>query len=350
MIKCGNRKQHGNFNTYHVSAADVKACFAGRIVDSTSQNIDLAAREAAEYAAQAPVVEAAPVAAKTARKPTANEASALERMRKSAGTTDEERAYWKRLWAEDETVADGPLDEGNWSEQVPAATKAEDPKPALQHFFGRRGDATEKQVSFIRRLLAERVLDQLPLGWIVELDDRLDHDDLGKKDASIAIGKLLEQPKVVAKATVNTESSTRLDQPMPGAVPADPQATEDGIYRNPTTGEIWKLYITVHGAGVLCAKRATMTFALLGEETVQETTRIPLEKTATDAMSWHRVSFEYKGAAAKHDIKAAWRLTEDEAKRFGAIYGCCVRCHRTLTREDSIERMMGQVCYSKMGF
>lgn len=38
-------------------------------------------------------------------------------------------------------------------------------------------------------------------------------------------------------------------------------------------------------------------------------------------------------------------LTVDEAKAYGKLYGVCCRCGRNLTHEDSIDRMMGPVCY-----
>ena len=38
-------------------------------------------------------------------------------------------------------------------------------------------------------------------------------------------------------------------------------------------------------------------------------------------------------------------MTIEEAKKYGSLYGVCSRCGRGLTHEDSIERMLGPVCY-----
>jgi len=41
------------------------------------------------------------------------------------------------------------------------------------------------------------------------------------------------------------------------------------------------------------------------------------------------------------------KMTLEEGKKYGAIYGVCVRCAATLTREESIERAMGPICAGK---
>lgn len=43
-------------------------------------------------------------------------------------------------------------------------------------------------------------------------------------------------------------------------------------------------------------------------------------------------------------------LGPQEAKQFGDLYGCCIRCGTVLTDEDSIERGIGPVCAAKMGW
>lgn len=42
------------------------------------------------------------------------------------------------------------------------------------------------------------------------------------------------------------------------------------------------------------------------------------------------------------------RMTLEEAVEFGKLYGICVRCHRTLTKETSIEQGMGDICAGKI--
>jgi hypothetical protein len=46
-------------------------------------------------------------------------------------------------------------------------------------------------------------------------------------------------------------------------------------------------------------------------------------------------------------LVSADRLTEEQAKEFGALYGRCVVCGRTLTDEESIEYGIGPVCRAK---
>lgn len=321
MIKCGNRKQHGNFNTYHVSTADVKACFAGRIVDSTSQNIDLAARAAAEDAQLAP--EPA-----EARELTANEASALDRMRKSGGYSDDDSAYWKALCADEPAEGSGPVDEGNWAEQVPAHS----PQPAVRSVPAERMPTrlspkgremptnfggTPKQYDLLFDLNAERGLGL----------------DLGLYGSVGAVSKLI---------TAIFEGHVRAAE-KPATAPQ--YATEDGIYRNPTTGEIFKLQFNrASGDGRhLYAKRLVINN--YGDE-VNTITDIPLvgERPVGDLV------WLYVGAISKAGVLPAWRVTRKEAAAFGALYGVCVRCGRDLTAEESIDRAMGPVCAGKMGW
>jgi hypothetical protein len=61
----------------------------------------------------------------------------------------------------------------------------------------------------------------------------------------------------------------------------------------------------------------------------------------TDTRRW-----EYaKGLIGQ--IRPAMRMTPEQAKAFGDTYSWCSRCGRDLTREDSVTRGMGPVCYGK---
>lgn len=46
-------------------------------------------------------------------------------------------------------------------------------------------------------------------------------------------------------------------------------------------------------------------------------------------------------------LTPAHLLTRETAKALGALYGVCVRCGAILTEDDSIDRMMGPVCWGK---
>jgi hypothetical protein len=98
-------------------------------------------------------------------------------------------------------------------------------------------------------------------------------------------------------------------------------------------GEIFKVQIAVHGSGRPYAKKLVV---------VEDAERDDDGKIVRPA----RIRFDYANGMVFRLSKED-RLTIEDAKKFGALYGNCVRCGRTLTQEQSIERMMGPVCYGK---
>ena len=102
--------------------------------------------------------------------------------------------------------------------------------------------------------------------------------------------------------------------------------TEDGMYRNPWDGTIYKVQKAVHGSGHLYAKK--------------------LEVIGTPEDGDAEGTFVYAPGAFKL-LRASWKMTLDEAKEFGALYGVCCRCGRTLTDEGSIADGIGPVCAGK---
>lgn len=95
---------------------------------------------------------------------------------------------------------------------------------------------------------------------------------------------------------------------------------EDGMYVLDSV--IFKVQHAVHGSGKQYAKR--LVPGAPGE----------------------RATFEYAPGVVNR-LRPEHRMTMDQAREWGALYGTCVRCGRVLTREDSIERMMGSTCYEK---
>lgn len=95
---------------------------------------------------------------------------------------------------------------------------------------------------------------------------------------------------------------------------------EDGMYI--LDGVVYKVQHAVHGSGRQYAKR--LVAGSPGE----------------------RATFVYAPGVVNR-LRPEHRMTMDQAKKWGALYGTCVRCGRVLTREDSIERMMGSTCYEK---
>lgn len=116
------------------------------------------------------------------------------------------------------------------------------------------------------------------------------------------------------------ELRTAARRPAPGA-----EELADGTYI--LDGDIYKVRHAVHGSGRQYA-------SLL----------VPPAAEGEDA------TWEYKGQAPLRLLTAEHLLTPELAKKYGALYGVCVRCGRVLTREDSIDRMMGSTCWGKSGF
>lgn len=98
-----------------------------------------------------------------------------------------------------------------------------------------------------------------------------------------------------------------------------PVELEDGMYRRPSDGEIFKVYHTKNGHQV--AKR--LFKSEIGESTYE---------------------FVYEGKRPLRSLTAEMRMTLEEARAFGAIYGVCCCCSRTLTDELSIYLGIGPVC------
>lgn len=167
-----------------------------------------------------------------------------------------------------------------------------------------KNGATEKQINFLIKLMNER-----DLPWT---QDQL--DKLTKKDASSLIDTILSAPKAPKK--------------VPAGKPAAPKAPEitDGMYLNPETGEIFKVQYAVHGSGKLYAKKLVVW---------EDEGNLPAS-----------VSFEYAPGMV-YKLRPEWRMTLDQAKEFGALYGTCCVCARTLTKEESIEAGIGPICAGK---
>jgi hypothetical protein len=162
--------------------------------------------------------------------------------------------------------------------------------------------ATAKQLTLITRLAAERgVTDNFDTARIAHYTTR---------QASAAIDALFGMPKI----------------PAAPAAPAAPAIT-DGMYL--MDGVVYKVQVAVHGSGNLYAKRLEVEEAL-----------------DADGETVARGRFEYAPGVVR-DLRPEHRMTLEQAKQFGALYGVCCRCGRTLTNEDSIEAAMGPICRGK---
>lgn len=153
-----------------------------------------------------------------------------------------------------------------------------------------KAPATEKQVAFAMRLIAERIQD--PEGEAqLAMQERL--VAATKAEASAIIDGLLSMPKPY-KAQENAP-------------------TEQGIYRT-EDGTVYKVQ-QARSSGNFYAKR-------LNVETQK---------------------FEYEAGAIRK-VTAADRLTLEQAKEFGHQFGVCINCAATLTDPKSVEAGIGPVC------
>lgn len=151
--------------------------------------------------------------------------------------------------------------------------------------------ATEKQLAFLIKLLAEKIEDEAKaldaIKWVNE-------HRMSKATASAKISEYMAMPSV-RKAFSSTPE------------------LDEGMYR---VGEdIFKVYHTQ--AGHLATKQLTED------------------------------GFEYTGKRPLSFITAEHRMTLDEAKEYGKVTGTCCNCGRTLTNEESIEAGIGPICAGK---
>jgi hypothetical protein len=152
--------------------------------------------------------------------------------------------------------------------------------------------------------------------------------------SGIKCGKCKQHHETVEEVRncYNTENSPQYGSFYHGTqeiLPIEPQSqdmpapvTEAGMYKLGDT--IFKVQVAVHGSGHLYAKE--------------------LERDLNGA--W---KFNYAPGAIRR-LTTKDRLTLEQAKEFGALYGTCCVCGRTLTNEDSIKEGIGPICSGKMGW
>ena len=168
--------------------------------------------------------------------------------------------------------------------------------------------ATEKQESFLRKLVAER-----DHGWS-DPEAVITGTLTSRKATSAMIDTLLGMPKAQAPVLTAVE-------------------LEDGIYKVPD-GQIFKVYHTVHGANQQVAK----------------VLHVEMTGTDKDGKCLYSGEWEYLGKKPLRFIKPEYRLTQEQAKQFGLVYSFCCNCTRDLTREESIHVGYGPTCAKNNGW
>jgi hypothetical protein len=121
-----------------------------------------------------------------------------------------------------------------------------------------------------------------------------------------------------AKGVLNCWRADVNRKPKASAVAAKPSAevTEDGMYQIPG-GDVVKVQIAKQGSGNLYAKR------LVVDE--------------------DGGSFEYEQGLIRK-LRPEWKMSLEDAKAFGRLYGVCCNCGADLTDEHSIAEGIGPIC------
>lgn len=177
--------------------------------------------------------------------------------------------------------------------------------------------ATEPQVQFIAALANNKGVNAFVeiFNQIASVNAMYTFDDytesvedaarrLSKKNASNVISFLKAEPNLAAKTWKDSS-------PVPEA--------PEGMHRL-ADGSIYKV------------QRSTQSGRVYAKALVENNG------------SW---SFEYAPGTVKI-LSERTLMTLDEAKEFGALYGTCCVCARTLTNEESIEAGIGPVCGGRL--
>lgn len=171
--------------------------------------------------------------------------------------------------------------------------------------------ASERQISFIRDMAAE------VLGSSTSGDEFIKNLEAQGGLATRALTSAVIDDLLTRRAQARAERKVSR-RPAAPAVEID-----DGIYVMPDGAHV-KVVHAVHGSGKQYAK-----------------------KIVPPAYPGDKTKFVYTPGLIR-DITPAMKITEEQAAAFGELYSCCVNCGRTLTREDSIERSMGPVCWGRL--
>lgn len=177
---------------------------------------------------------------------------------------------------------------------------------------------SKDQLNKIRALLRYR---NIPNVFADRVQEYLDQGKFSHHGASLTIDKLLAFPE-----------KANFRQPDQNIVPR-PDITE-GVYRVPDTGELWVVRHPINKPdGHLYA-----SILIIREQ--------PEHDTAGRMTRPAKVGFEYVKGGIR-TLHPTWRLTKEEAVEWGRMYGACTKCGSELSKEDSIDRGMGDICAAK---
>lgn len=177
--------------------------------------------------------------------------------------------------------------------------------------------ATPAQIRFIQTMAEEQ-------GRTLHTDPAT----LTKDAASDLITDLVAAREIRTSPEAARTPAGPQDGGSAGSAPGS-AVTEDGMYRTPD-GEIYKVQVAVHGSGRLYAKKLVE----------REEPRV----YKNGKISTHEFVME-SGAIRK--LTADMKMTLEQAKEWGALYGTCCQCGAQLTDEKSIADGIGPICGNK---
>lgn len=207
----------------------------------------------------------------------------------------------------------------------------------------RQDGASEKQIAFAEKLVAEMIertvegarlagtplSDQDVEGMTIALGEAVTKSFESKRSASQMIDSLIDSNQRLRRANAEraqairqAEQATRRTERAQG----HRDATDvDGMYQLPD-GRIVKVQYAVHGSGKPYAK----LLVKLDEPVIKRGKQV----------TW---GFEYAPGLVR-ECTPERKMSLEDAKAWGALYGACCNCGATLTDETSIEAGIGPIC------
>lgn len=222
--------------------------------------------------------------------------------------------------------------------------------------------ASEKQISFLGKLFGERDMSNVTDIQRTALrmaQDALKSGKCNLRLASDTIEILLACPVMVTASTVRTDGPTEKQVAFYSRLHSEKDTTDaasvaefKSMSKSQASKEIDRL---------LSAPRKSVTVQQVQEiksgiyrvnDRIFKVYRGQSGRMLAKVLTVHGegdASFEYQGIATRFVPAGTSPMTLAEAKEFGAIYGVCCNCGRTLTDENSIEAGIGPVCAAKFG-
>lgn len=180
---------------------------------------------------------------------------------------------------------------------------------SLHSQLQKKGSLSPKQIDAVRRNIErEKTAEPVPAEVVAFLKDNAGSGSAFIDSLATQLhdrGTLSPKQIEAVRSNIERGSATR-------------RALEDGMYRT-ADGIIFKVKHSV-GSG-----------------------RQYAQKLVQDGNDW---SFEYAPGATRK-LQPKERMTLEQAKEFGALYGTCCVCGRTLSNEDSIAAGIGPICAGK---